>query len=159
MRGKRENGRPTWFVKGYDSAATDQLRQGTQRGNRIGQKLQNEAAHHCIEWFDVRKFAHIRLREAHIMQGRLSHANSGSGYRARIAFYSNHLSCRTHKSAREHSYVPDAGTKVQDTLAWTNTGFTEEPFGERGQKRCLTNQAIVFRVGAAQCVIGGWTTR
>jgi hypothetical protein len=99
------------------------------------------------------------LREGHVVQARLGHANSGSRDRTRVAFYAHHLSGRTNKSGRQHCYVANAGTKIQDALAWANARFTKEAFGERGQKRRLPNQALVFGVGAAQRVVGGGTTR
>ena len=80
--GKLENGGPRWLVKGYDSAGTDQLRQGSQSGNGIGKKLENETAHQCIEWLVARKLAHIGLREGHIVQAGLGHTRSGPGLNA-----------------------------------------------------------------------------
>jgi hypothetical protein len=79
-------------VKGYDSAGTDQLKQGSQGVHRIGKKLQNETANHCVEWFVARELAHIGLPEGHIVQSSLGRAISGSGYPARVTFYPHHLS-------------------------------------------------------------------
>jgi hypothetical protein len=61
--------------------------------------------------------------------------------------------------AREYCNVSNTGAEFEDTLAWANASLTEESVGERGQKRGLPNQALVFRVGAAQSVMRGWTTR
>jgi hypothetical protein len=79
-------------MKGDDSAAANQLRQGSQGGNRIGKKLQNETAHYSIERFVARKFAYIRLSEGQVVQALHGHANSGSGDRARVSFDPHHFS-------------------------------------------------------------------
>ena len=64
----------------------------------------------------------------------------------------------THQPGGQHGYVSNAGTKLEDTLAKADARFPQESFGERVQKRCLTNQALVFGVGAVQRIKRGGTT-
>jgi hypothetical protein len=159
MRAKRENGSPAWLVKGDDSAGVNQLRQGSQGGNGIGKKLQNETSYRGIERFVSRKFAYIRLREGRVVQARLGHPNSGTGDRACIALYAHYFSRRADQPGSQNCHITNAGTKIQDTLAMSNVRLTEESLGERGQKHRLPNQALMFRIGIAQRVIRDATAR
>jgi hypothetical protein len=159
VRGQWENGSPAWFVKGDDSAGANQSRQGLQRDNRIGKKLQNETTDYCIERFIDWKLPHIGLGEDHIVEAGLGHASSGAGDRACIAFYADYFSRRANEPGSQHCHVTNAGAKIQDTLARSDACLTEESFGERCQNHRLPNQAFMFGIGIAQRVMRGGTAR
>jgi len=142
-------------LEGKDSVRTNQSRQGAQNRNGIGKKHQNETAHGGIERLAALDLVHVGLDEAHMVQAGAGHANSGPRDRARIALYPHHLPRRTNQSGRQHCNVSDSGTDIQNTLTWTNACFTEESFGNRGETRSLSDQALVLRVRAAKHVIKG----
>jgi hypothetical protein len=148
-----EKGSVRHLVEGEDSARTHQPRHRPQNGNGIGKKLQHETSHRCIEGLVGGDLGHIGLCEAHIVQPGLGHARPGSGDRAGVAFDAHHFSRGTDNLSCQHCYVFDAGTEIEDALSWTNTCFTEEPFGARSETRSLPNQALVLSVGAAQRIL------
>jgi len=145
------------FVEGKYSAGTDQPRQGTQDGDRIGKKLQNKAAHHGVEGFAARDLRNIGLGKADVAQAGLGNSSQGPSDGARIALHSHHFPRRTDQLGCQHGHVPDAGTDIQDTLTWANAGVTEESFGERSETRSLANEALVLGVGAAEGVMRSGT--
>jgi hypothetical protein len=110
-----------------------------QNGNRIGEKLQDETAHGCIERSVARNFACIGLYEAHIVHACFGHANSSPGDRLSVALYSNDFSRRTNETGHKQGYVADTGTKIQDTLPGAKAGFAEESFRGRRKKCSLSN--------------------
>jgi len=146
-------------VKGDDSAGTNHLRHELQRNNRIGKKLQNETTDHRVERFIDWKLPHIGLGEDHVVQAGIVDASSGSGDRASVAFYAYYFSSRANKPRCQHCHVTNAGTKIQDTLGFSNACLTEESFGERRQNYRLANQSLMFGIGIAERVMRGATDR
>jgi hypothetical protein len=72
--------------------------------------------------------------------------------RAAIAFDSKHFSRRSNQPGRKHSYISDTGAEIQDALAGADAGFPEKSFGVRCETSSLSNQALVFCIGAAERV-------
>jgi len=153
MRGKEKKRGVRDFLEGEYSAGTHQLRQGTQDGDRVGKELQDETAHRRVETSIAGELAYVGLIESQVVQASLGHARSSPSQGASVAFDAYDFSRRTNQFGRKHGHVSNAGTDIQDTLAWTNAGFAEKPFGERSKPRGLPNEALVFRVGAAESVV------
>jgi|SRR5580700_1126696 hypothetical protein len=137
-------------MKRKNSSRTNQPRHVAQCGEGIGEKLENETTHGCIEWLVVRDLVHIGLGEAHIAQARLGHASPSSGDGVGIALYARDFSRRTNQSSHQHCNVSDAGAEIQNTLTWTNACFTEQSFRERSKMRSLPDQAFVLGVCATK---------
>jgi hypothetical protein len=98
VRGKQQKRGVGHFAEGKDSARPNQSGQGTQYSNRIGEKLQDEPAHGCIEQPIARNFTCIGLREANVTQACFIDANPGPGNRRGVALYPNDLSRRADQS-------------------------------------------------------------
>jgi len=79
-------------MKRKNSARANQPRNGAQRGEGIGKKLDNETTHSCIERFFFSDLGNIGFGEAHIGQARLTHASSSSDDGLGIALYTHDLS-------------------------------------------------------------------
>ncbi len=139
MRGKKKKRGVRDFLEGEHSARTHQVRQRTQDSDRIGKELQNETAHRCVERLVAGDLAHIGLREAHMVKASLGNSRSSPSDGTWVVFDAYNFSRRTNQVGHQHGDVTDAGTDVQDTLACTNAGFAEKPFGERSKQRGLPN--------------------
>ena len=151
---RRRNGGVRDFLEGEYSAGTHQLRQGAQDGDGIRKELQDETAHGRVERIIADDFTCVGLRESHVVQASIGHTRSSASDRAQVAFDAYDFSRRTNQFGRKHGHVSDAGTDIQDALARTNAGFAEELFGEGSKPRSLPNEALVFRVSAAESVMG-----
>ncbi len=76
---------------------TNQARHGTQSGEGIWKKLENETTHRCIEGFVIGDLVHIGLGEGHIVQTCLGHASPGLSDGADVALYAHYLSRGTNQ--------------------------------------------------------------
>src|SRR5713101_5623950 len=148
-RGKEKKRRPRRLLEGEDSTRSNQPNKRGHNDNGIGNKHQNETADGGIERLAALDLVHIGLGEAYIAQTGLRHASPGPRDRTGITLYPHHLPRRTNQPGCQHSHVSDAGTKIQDTLTWTNACLAEESFGVRCNTCSLPNEALVFRIGAA----------
>jgi len=124
-----------------------------QDGDRVGKKLQDETTHGGVEKFLTDDLIHIELCEAHIVKAGLGNTRSSASDGARVAFDADDFSRRTNQVGRQHGDVTDAGTDIKDTLTCANAGFAEKSFGERSEAGSLADEALVFRVGAAENVV------
>ena len=144
--------RPRHFLEGDHSAGTDKLAKRAQDRHGVGKKLQNEAAHDRIERCSGLDLGRIALHEAHVVETGVGDANSGARNRVRVAFYPYHFTRRTNQPGRQHGHVSGAGAEVEDSLPPTDAGFAEELLGDWRQIRSLPDEALVFKVRAAEDV-------
>jgi hypothetical protein len=135
-------------LEGEHSTGANQSIERAQRGNRIGEKHQDEAAHNGIEWSIAQNFIHIALGEVHILQSGLGCASPSPRDGARIALYSHYFSRRANQTGRQHCDVSDTGTDIQNTLPQTNTCITKKSLRQWSESRCLSDQALVLGISA-----------
>jgi hypothetical protein len=100
MGAEQEKRDPRRFLKGYDAAGTEQLRNRAQHAHGIRKKLENETADHGVERLVAGELSDIGLNEAYIVEAGLDRARPGPGDGSGIAFDPHHLARRADQLAR-----------------------------------------------------------
>jgi len=126
-------------LKGEQTSRANQLRQGSQNGNRVGKKRKDVPAHSGVEWFIAWNLGYVARREGHIAQASLSHSFSRPANRAGVAFYASDLTRGTNKPGQQQGDISDAGSQIEHTITWADARFAEASFRVKIHPLCLSN--------------------
>src|SRR6478672_8781901 len=116
---------PRWLLEGKHSTRTNQARNGSQHGNGIRKKHQDETADGGIKNLIDDDVVHVGFEEAHVAQSRRRYASLRPLNRSRITFESHYLARSTDQPGNQHGNVPHARSKVEHTMTYSDTCFAE----------------------------------